>query len=105
MKDARLPPPRRRRFGEPPKLAGLPASGGGKGSRSFSEWVVRLLLPAAVREIVSGDLEEIWRQGRITRLRWWRLVAASLITSWVAALRGLPPDEIPSPDQPGKARF
>ena len=32
---ARLPLSRLRRFGEPPKLAGFPASGGGKASRSF----------------------------------------------------------------------
>ena len=45
-----------------------------------------MLRPSALREAVAGDLEEIWRNGRTTRLGFYRIAAASILTCWIDAL-------------------
>jgi len=42
------------------------------------------LLPASMREVVAGDLEEIRRTRQLSRLRYWWISAASILSCWVS---------------------
>jgi len=48
------------------------------------------LLPGPIREVVAGDLEEIWAV-QPSRLRYWRLTIGSLAAWWWHRLRGYAP--------------
>ena len=65
--------------------------------------LLRLLLPAALHEVIAGDLEEEWRRreavsGRLlARLAYWRLVVRSIADCWRDRLRTPPMNPHPKP--------
>jgi putative ABC transport system permease protein len=45
----------------------------------LATWLLRVLLPVDAYECVSGDLEEAWHAGSLTRAAFWRLTLASIV--------------------------